>query len=167
MHYTRVKRHGSPDKVIAPADRKVQRGNEHYSWNADPDYRQWHQRLRKIKGSASNHSCSMGCGRQAAQWAYVGVRHADQRSAYEVDPDMYVPLCSKCHIHLDAAHRGPVSRPRLSQRGWRAQARELYDSGLGTVEIGRIVERHPVTVYRALVRDGVEMRPQVGGKKKQ
>lgn len=47
---------------------------------------------------------------------------------------------------------------------WWPLAAELYASGMGTFRIAQRVEADPATVYRALVRMGVQMRPQYGGR---
>ena len=41
---------------------------------------------------------------------------------------------------------------------WWAEADRLYTAGLGTYRIARIVGRHPVTVWRGLVKFGTRLR---------
>lgn len=162
MHEARIRRHGDPNAVISPSERKVRTGSDHPSWNSDPDYVQWHQRLRSIKGSASKHVCSLGCGKQAEHWAYIGTRSKNERGKFETNPDKYAPMCAKCHHGYDAAFYGKISKPKPSMTTWRAEAVRLYESGMGTVKIGRIVGRSPSVVFRGLKAEGVTLRPAPG-----
>lgn len=70
--------------------------------------RAMHARLRRDKGPASNYACT--CGAQASDWAY---NHEDPAPKLSPDrrgtwmwwsdnPDMYVPMCRKCHRNFDA-----------------------------------------------------------------
>ncbi|EFL02234.1 MULTISPECIES: hypothetical protein [unclassified Streptomyces] len=60
-------------------------------------------------GPASGWRCVCGCGRRAAEWAYLGAdpnpkvsTHADSGgSLYSTDPEHYAPLAKPCHRSFD------------------------------------------------------------------
>lgn len=63
-----------------------------------------HNRLRRIRGSASAYTCT--CGRPASGWAYQGGDLNElvcPRSGlvFSVDLDRYVAMCWSCHHRLD------------------------------------------------------------------
>jgi hypothetical protein len=68
------------------------------------NYKTFHQKLRRSKGSASGYTCA--CGRPAIHWAY---RHnAPEKeitdpdgSVWVNDFDCYVPMCRSCHYKMD------------------------------------------------------------------
>jgi hypothetical protein len=102
MHETRVRRHGSPDTVIPPEERKMPRGSEHPAWTGgDASYNAVHQRVRRENGPASIHSCAMGCGWEARQWAYVGPRGEREEMPFSTNLALYAPLCVPCHKAFD------------------------------------------------------------------
>jgi len=62
----------------------------------DPAYLTLHNRVRKIRGPAYEHTCAGGCGNPGQQWATV--------HGYDgYDLEDYVPMCIKCHIRYDRA----------------------------------------------------------------
>lgn len=162
-HDARIRRHGDPHFVIHQRDRALPRGEDHPGWVEDPGYRLAHQRIRSSKGSASRHACANGCGRQARQWAYSAPRGSEDRMPFSTDPDDYVPLCIRCHKGMDI---GRIDRVRHAESkpppGWWTEAIDLYEQGLGCNRISGLVGREPSTVWKALVRSGVQMRPRPG-----
>lgn len=65
-----------------------------------------HERVRRIRGSASDYLCVL-CEGQAQEWAY-DYRSADPEKAlvwenltYSQDPSEYVPMCHSCHVRFD------------------------------------------------------------------
>jgi hypothetical protein len=100
MHEARIRRHGDPDVVIPQADRNYPTGPAHHGWVEDPDYVQWHQRLRMWKGSASAHTC-IRCGETAAHWAFTGQRNGGEVLPYSTNMDDYEPMCVSCHKQFD------------------------------------------------------------------
>jgi hypothetical protein len=107
MHYTRWKRHGDPNIVLASGPPF---GNKHWHWiNEDVRYIGMHKRIYVERGSASLYQCSaVGCVSQASQWAYD---HADpdEKSemqtgylvSYSIHMEHYNPLCVPCHKKSD------------------------------------------------------------------
>lgn len=105
-HLTRVKRHGSPDVVIAPEDRDMARRGANARWSGDSvTYAGVHQRLRQWLGSASLFAC-YACGNRANQWAYQHCS-TDERlwgsMPYSNDINDYEPMCASCHKRMDCA----------------------------------------------------------------
>jgi hypothetical protein len=103
-HYTRFKRHGSPDIVrkAAPTPKA-----SHPQWKAEHiGYSAAHMRVRAAQGSASAYPC-VDCQGEAQQWSYD---HADQNEkqsdfgAYSTDPQHYEARCTSCHKLFDLAH---------------------------------------------------------------
>lgn len=80
-------------------------------WLSDDEvtYGTIHQRVKRWRGSASDHSC-VDCGTVAAHWSY-NHKDPDQRFEkyqgysipYSIDPSFYEPRCVKCHKKLDLA----------------------------------------------------------------
>jgi hypothetical protein len=70
------------------------------------NYRQAHARL----GPASAYPCStVGCERQAANWAYDGQDPNElvgdgpnDGNPYSINPEHYMPLCLPCHRWIDS-----------------------------------------------------------------
>lgn len=77
-------------------------------WKEAPTYEAAHQRVRSLRGRASEYVCD--CGEQAAQWAYD---HSDPNElvsvtrgcVYSTDPARYTPMCALCHKRYDITHR--------------------------------------------------------------
>jgi len=63
-------------------------------------YRGRHLRVQRARGSANEHACVDGCGRQAEEWAQI---HGTDGA----DPEHYVPRCVKCHRAYDGTHAKP------------------------------------------------------------
>jgi len=102
-HGTRVRRHGDPERVVLIGDRAIPRGMRHPSWAGEHvTYGGAHQRVRAVRGAASDHACA--CGARAAHWAY---RHddPDEKQApegpYSTDPARYDAMCVSCHKRFD------------------------------------------------------------------
>src|SRR5713226_7918792 len=73
-----------------------------------PGYFTRHSRVKKARGSASQHLCSGCCGSQAREWATI---HG--RAGLDIFLD-YVPLCARCHHEYDGQH---LKRARGSANG--------------------------------------------------
>ncbi|PPS67161.1 MULTISPECIES: hypothetical protein [Streptomyces] len=80
------------------------------NWKGDAvAYTTAHARVKAEHGPASGWRCACGCGRQAAEWAYLGTdpkpkvsTHADSKgSLYSTDPEHYAPLAKPCHRSFD------------------------------------------------------------------
>lgn len=108
MHATRMRRHGDPNVSIKQADRNFPRGEESHAWTGDDaTYAGIHQRLRRMRGAASEHAC-VDCASPARQWSY---NHADPEGRldeatglpYSTDLDHYDPRCVPCHKKHDLA----------------------------------------------------------------
>lgn len=109
MHAARKRRHGDPLRVITHKERDMPTGTAHHNWlGKDVGYTAAHDRVRRLKGSASQHSC-IECGGQARHWSYdhqdPDENLADVRSAnlaaYSDKPAHYQPRCVPCHKQFD------------------------------------------------------------------
>lgn len=81
----------------------------HYPTDA-PAYRSAHDRVIRLKGSASTHVC-VDCGGGAAHWSYDHTDPSELTTLrdgclirYSADPQRYVPRCVPCHKRFDLAH---------------------------------------------------------------
>lgn len=77
-----------------------------------------HQRIRRKRGSASQHLC-IECGGPAHHWAY---QHNDpdvltdpRGYLYSRNEDCYAPMCRRCHQALDGSHN-PAAREASAER---------------------------------------------------
>jgi hypothetical protein len=100
-HGQRVRVHGDPR-----ADKPL-RAHSSRNWKGeDVSYIGAHNRVTREHGKATAWKCACGCGRQAADWAYLGTDPAskvDETSRlYSVTPEHYVPLAKSCHRKFDA-----------------------------------------------------------------
>ena len=97
-HYMRMRRYGTVEVRIRP------RGSYELPYN------NMHQKVRRVRGKASEHDCS--CGQPARHWAYnhSGVDEAQgfgdgygagQLMTYSYDVDQYDPMCVPCHKKFD------------------------------------------------------------------
>ena len=104
MHYRRWKTHGDPNIVKLACFRTGAASN---AWYGDRvSYGGAHQRVRRVRGSASKFSCE--CGNRADHWAYD---HRDPSELigesrgysvpYSADPNHYQPMCASCHMKYD------------------------------------------------------------------
>lgn len=67
--------------------------------------------------------------------------------------------------HPNNLHHITVVEHHEYHRGdWWAEAAQLYTDGMGTYRIARLVHANPTTVYRALVKMGIPLRKQHGGR---
>ena len=126
---------------------------------ASVTYAAVHQRLRKQRGSASQHRC-VDCENPAAEWSYD---HADPDELvdshcgvpvrYSIDLNHYAPRCKVCHAYLDIS-------PRIDEQ----RCIELYGRGLSVFAIAPLVGFSPSGVWVALRRCGVQLRPAIAGR---
>lgn len=109
-HEARVRRHGDPHKVIPHHERAYRRGEESALWTGDDaTYSAAHQRVRKLRGRASDAPC-VDCGAAAAQWSYdrndpneKSGEYQGRPTVYSTDADHYSPRCVPCHKRFDLA----------------------------------------------------------------
>lgn len=72
----------------------------HDQWKA---HREFHDRLRKERGSASDHPC-VDCGKPAQEWSWDNGSSEDYGTkAIGKSFDEYSPRCKSCHRIKDAA----------------------------------------------------------------
>lgn len=98
------------------------------------DIRNMHDRLRRARGKASTYVCS--CGKQAMDWAYNHGDPApklskDKRGTWmwwSSDPDMYVPMCRRCHKNLDVK-MAAAELAEYRQMKYQAQQRGVEQLG--------------------------------------
>ena len=65
-------------------------------------YHAAHQRIRRVRGPASNQICICGCGRYADEWALRHQGPDRQPFAFSDDPNEYDPMCKRSHSLRDA-----------------------------------------------------------------
>lgn len=108
-HLKRWHVHGNPLKTL-PGGGARGSGPDHAMWRGDQvTYAGFHQRLRVLRGPATNHACEH-CGRPATHWAY---NHSDPHEIagedrgkprpFSTDPNCYLSLCVPCHKRFDLA----------------------------------------------------------------
>jgi hypothetical protein len=142
--------------------RTVLVGSSNPSWRERPGYAAAHLRVRRARGSASQHPC-VDCGTPARDWSYDG-RDPDELVAvergyevrYSVNPEHYVARCLTCHVRYDVLHgkrsmpgeKHPNAKPdrRTAARRHRKQARTRSATGKGQRCAG--VRRVPGCVRR-------------------
>lgn len=91
----------------------------------------------------SEHRVIDGCVTDAEHVHHLNYERADNR------PNNLLGLTAEDHSEMHAIN------------GWRVDAARLYRNGLSTVKVGKLVRRHPATVYRALVAMGVPIRSRL------
>lgn len=107
MHATRWRRHGDVTVQLRPS----------FSWGRQGlgdavSYSGAHQRLRRVRGHASNYVCTM-CGKPGEEWAYDHTDPNPKVSAlgheFSLDPSRYQPMCIPCHRQFDASYRSETA----------------------------------------------------------
>jgi hypothetical protein len=79
-----------------------------------PAYKTCHNRVKSLRGRASDHTC-VDCQGQANDWSYIGGASDEMFSpkagAYSGNPAFYAARCKPCHTSFDRASRmkGKVS----------------------------------------------------------
>ena len=117
MHAARMRRHGDTEKVISPSERYAPSGEDNHKWKgSDVGYTAAHDRVRRARGSASNHDC-VDCGEPAYHWSYDHECENEQvrfeRGYYvSLSPyiDHYQPRCVPCHKRFDLGRDGSSTR---------------------------------------------------------
>lgn len=107
LHDTRYRRHGDPNTVIAPEQRRLATGALSPSWTgSEATYNAAHQRVKKARGSARKHPC-VDCGNEARHWSYdhadPNERFTEDGYAYSTELEHYEPRCVPCHKLYDLA----------------------------------------------------------------
>ncbi|MFF8430547.1 hypothetical protein ACF07Y_36490 [Streptomyces sp. NPDC016566] len=100
-HGQRVRVHGDPK-----ADKPL-RSHSSRNWKGDDvSYVGAHNRVTREYGKAAEWKCACGCGRQTANWAYLGTDPAakidDTGCLYSVTSEHYAPMAKSCHRKFDA-----------------------------------------------------------------
>ena len=104
-HYQAWRKHGDPlinKREGQPAQNRKDK----------PGYTAAHARVRRVRGSASDHIC-VDCGGPAREWSYnhqaeeelVEEQRNGSMLTYTTDLDCYEPRCAKCHDVFDLAHK--------------------------------------------------------------
>ena len=113
MHAARMRRHGDVNKRIEAWERNLPTGEAHPHWaGTRPGYGAAHDRVKRLRGSASEHRCA-DCNGPAYHWSYD---HADpdelsyeyapgKHAAYSHAPEHYAPRCVPCHKRYDLDRR--------------------------------------------------------------
>lgn len=101
---------------------KARTGEACIWWTGDNvTYAGMHQRVRKVRGPASEHPCA-DCHLAAAHWSYVK-GCPDERSdenlalTYCAHPEHYAPRCVPCHSIYDSETRIGGARYRQKMEG--------------------------------------------------
>ncbi|MGW3819549.1 hypothetical protein [Streptomyces sp. NPDC005046] len=114
-HYHRLAKHGDvqPDKPLGKARGRV-RAEQSPRWAGDDvTYLGAHRRIAAEHGKAADWKCACGCGKPAAEWAYLGI-DTEQRAAtggrhegvlYSPSSEHYAPLAKVCHARFDVWQR--------------------------------------------------------------
>jgi hypothetical protein len=115
-HYRALKSYGDPLHVqVRKASQEPRlrtgprRGPDAPNWVSDDDvqYATAHDRIRRVKGRASEHRC-VDCGGSAKEWSYIGGAPDERVGQYQgvlfkfsLDQDFYAPRCVPCHRSFD------------------------------------------------------------------
>lgn len=110
-HYVRWKVHGDPQKLGYHGNGVE--GAAHHNWKGDQaGYAAIHDRIRRLRGTASNHRC-VDCDCPAMDWSYTYqdpneliAQWCGRPTPYSADPAFYVPRCKSCHKIHDLAMQG-------------------------------------------------------------
>lgn len=101
LHYGRFARNGTLD--AAPSSS----GQWNGMWKGDEaSYFAIHQRLKAVRGRASQHSCTE-CGEAARHWAYDNAdpnERVDGGGRFSTSLNHYRPMCVSCHRKFDLKH---------------------------------------------------------------
>jgi hypothetical protein len=119
------------------------------AYNHEGSFSAIHQRLRKIRGLATNYAC-VDCGKPAQHWSYDHACPDERRDfklglPFSIDLDHYQPRCVPCHKRLDLAVGGetrlkiicPVCLGEASVQGDGSVGSHLDTAGRRCVMIGR------------------------------
>lgn len=112
MHYVRVRQQGKPGEAASRVGRS---GEEHHAWAGDEiGYRAAHNRIERLRGIASSHSC-VDCGDRAEHWSYnhSGVKERWGYAngcylPYSTDVHAYDARCRTCHRAFDGRQKHGV-----------------------------------------------------------
>lgn len=106
-HSRRMRKHGTPEYVPP-----MRYGAANGSWkNNDIGYTMAHGRVRKLHGSAKDHSC-VDCGGAARHWSYDHNDPEELRTStglpYSIHPEHYAARCVSCHKRFDLAVKAGI-----------------------------------------------------------
>lgn len=113
-HAARFRRHGDPLKVLEPYEIVRPTGPDNWNWKEEPGYTAAHDRVRRARGSASDHRC-VDCGDSAYHWSYN--HDCDEEItrlvrgyyiSYSPNIDQYSPRCVPCHKRYDLGRNDSV-----------------------------------------------------------
>lgn len=102
-HLTRWLKHGDPSVVLPITGRPTV--------GPHPGFGAIHHRLRRVRGPAAAHACSIDCQGPAAEWSYdgsdpsplFGLAGNKTPMPYSLDLSRYAPRCVPCHRRFDRA----------------------------------------------------------------
>jgi len=165
MHDSRVRRRGSPHAFIPQKDRNLPRGESHWSWTGESvTNRAMHQRIKKIKGSASEYACA-SCGVPADHWSYDHADPDEKKSAagpYSLDVEHYRPLCVTCHKRFDNTIN-PVKPKPVDPN----EIQRMHAEGIRVTPMAKLLGVGTGRINRELDRMGLpRFRPGSPGKRK-
>jgi hypothetical protein len=95
LHWARKRRNGTTELLPAVGPRAPR-------WAGDEvGYGGAHQRVRRERGPASDHTCP--CGEPAGQWAIDHARAplSEDGMPYSPNPQDYTAMCVPCHKRMD------------------------------------------------------------------
>lgn len=91
---------------------------EEYKYGTS-EYISLHTKLRRTRGSASQHDC-VDCGGTAQEWSLP-------HNANQLDLDVYLPRCKKCHRKYDC-------NTESAKASYSKNTQKLWDTGVLTKE---------------------------------
>lgn len=137
---------------------------------ASASYQRAHTELKRLRGEASEYTCS--CGKPARDWAYQftgeTLRSPDGSRPYSVNPDDYTAMCRGCHIRFDTDH-DPVMAERRREGNARGRAKVVEMSQTDPDYIERMNEvRRTVNAVRVQCDecDDISTRPGMSNHQK-
>lgn len=133
-------------------------------WKAHRDF---HVRLRKERGPASNHLC-VDCGKPAREWSWDNGSSEDYGTkAIGVSFDEYSPRCRSCHRTKDVAGWSPSEEAREKMRAAKlgkpqsAEHRAAISAGLTGMARAPFSEEHKRNLSEGAKRGWVKRRGEI------
>jgi len=117
-----------------------------------PTYGVVHWRIRKHRGSASEHTCG-NCENQASSWAYMHDCEdelSDERGTYCPHTDHYSAMCESCHTQFDGRY-GEMHKQAILTDAVVMEMRQRYATGqYSMAELGTLYGIKAVTAISAI-----------------